>query len=67
MGAPEEAGKVATSAIDAMKSSPGLLALILLQIATMAMLAWLASANNQHRQAREMIMLDRCLDRDKTV
>jgi len=61
MSAGEEAGKVASSAIDAMKSSPALLALILMQLMTMAMLVWIGNANAEHRQEREMLLLNRCL------
>jgi len=61
MSAGEEASKVATSAIDAMKSSPALLALILMQILTMGMLLWVANTNNSHRQEREMTLRHRCL------
>ena len=67
MSLPEETGKVAISAIDAMKGSPGLLALIFLQIATLVILLYIARTNAEHRQARELMMLDRCLTQDKTV
>ena len=47
----EEAGKVAVSAIDALKASPGLLALILLQILT----------DRQQQQERELLLLRSCI------
>lgn len=67
MTLPEQAGKVATSAIDAMKASPGLLAIILLQLGTFGLLYFITMKNNEHRQAREMMMLDRCLDKTDAI
>ena len=57
------AGQVATSAIDALKSSPALLAVILLQFAMIGLIYVVSVSNAEDRQAREMMLLDRCLDK----
>jgi hypothetical protein len=64
---PQEAGKVASGAIDALKGSPGLLVLVLLQAATLAMLYFAVEHNRERQQDREMALLERCfpLDREK--
>jgi|RhiMethySRZTD1v2_1073278.scaffolds.fasta_scaffold01263_23 hypothetical protein len=67
MTLPEQAGKVATTTIEAMKNSPGLLAVILLQLGTLGLLYFVTEANNQRRQERELMMLDRCLDRTDAI
>jgi hypothetical protein len=59
---PEEAGKVATSAIDSLRGSPGLLVLVLLQILTLGSLVYISQNNRDREQAREMLILQRCLD-----
>jgi hypothetical protein len=59
---PEEAGKVATSAIDSLRGSPGLLVLVLLQLMTLGVLAYISQTNRGLEQARDMLILDRCLD-----
>lgn len=61
MTLPEQAGKIASEAVAAMKGSPGLLAVILMQGATLGLLYFLSSANSEHRQAREMYLLENCL------
>lgn len=61
MSIPGEVGKVATSTIDAMRSQPGLLAVIIMQVVTMAILYFIVDANNERRQAREMALMERCL------
>lgn len=58
-----EVGKAASSAIEALKSSPALLAVILLQAATMALIYFVSASNAEQRQAREMLLLERCLDK----
>jgi hypothetical protein len=60
MNMPKEAGETARSAIDAMRTTPGLLAVILLQVATMAMIYFVASGNSQRQHSREIEMLSRC-------
>lgn len=60
MSIPEQAGKVATGAIDALKGSPGLLVLVLLQIATLGILYFVVDRQNERRAVREMAMLERC-------
>jgi hypothetical protein len=57
---PEQVGKVATSAIDALKASPALLVLVLLQMAILGVLYFATQANQQRAYAREMAMLERC-------
>ena len=63
----EQAGKVATSTIEAMKASPPLLAVLLLQLATLVALYFVSSRNAANQQAREMMMLERCLDKTDGV
>ena len=53
MTIPEQAGK----AIEALKGSPGLLALILLQFITLGLLYF----SDERRHAREMAVIERCL------
>ena len=67
MTLPEQAGKVATTTIDALKGNPGLLVLVLLQVTTMVMLLYVNEQNNQRRQARELMLLDRCLDKTDAI
>lgn len=54
MGIPEETGKVATSAIDAMKGSPSCLAAILLA-AIMAILTYFALQARDQRSHEEFL------------
>lgn len=65
---PGEVGKVATSAIDALRGNPGLLVLVLLQLVTLAVLLY-ASQNNQARaHEREMFLLKECFpEHEKTA
>jgi hypothetical protein len=58
---PEQAGKVATSTIEALKASPALLVLVLLQLVTLAVLAWTNEHNQVRRQERELLLLRSCL------
>lgn len=56
----EEAGKVATSAIDALKGSPSCLAAILFAV-IMAILTYFALRDEQTKMhERQMLMIDRC-------
>jgi hypothetical protein len=57
---PGEVGKVATSAIDAMKASPALLALILLQVMTLVVLYFAAQHNQERLHERELLLLRSC-------
>jgi len=52
----EEAGKI----IDSMKGSPGLLAVIVLQMATLAMVYFVSTANAERVQVRELAMIEAC-------
>ena len=61
MTIPEQAGKVASGAIEALKNQPSLLALILLQVAIFALLYFGVEHNNQRRQEREMLLLRTCV------
>lgn len=58
---PGEVGKVATSAIDALRGNPGLLVLILLQAVTLGVLYFANSANWQRHHERELLLLRSCL------
>jgi len=60
MSIPEQAGKVAGSTIDALKGSPGLLVLVLLQAATLGVLYFVNDRQNERRAVREMAMIERC-------
>jgi len=62
MSLPEEAGKVANTAIDSLRGSPGLLVLVLLQLMTLGVLAYISQTNRSREQARDMLILERCLD-----
>jgi hypothetical protein len=62
MTLPEQAGKVASGAIEALKGNPGLLTVVLLQLATFVALYFITMRNAEHRQAREMYLLERCID-----
>ena len=61
MSIPEQAGKVATSTVDALKGNPGLLVLVLLQIITLGVLYFVTDKQNERRAAREMYLLQHCL------
>jgi len=50
----ETGGEVARSAIDALKASPAVLALILMQAITIGILAWRASARDQYEEQVNM-------------
>lgn len=67
MTLPEQAGKVATTTIEALKSNPGLLVLVLLQVTTMVVLLYVVEHNNARRQEREMLLLNRCLDQTNAI
>lgn len=67
MTIPEQAGKVATTTIDALRGNPGLLVLVLLQMVTLGVLFFVNDRQNERRQAREMMLLDRCLDRTDAI
>jgi hypothetical protein len=51
-----EAGKI----IEAMHGSPALLAVIVLQLATLVLIYFLSSANNERQQARELALIAAC-------
>lgn len=66
MGTPEEASKVATSAIDALKGNPGLLVLVFLQLTTLGVLYFVTDRQNERRAQREMAIIERCFPRTQT-
>jgi len=51
-----EAGKV----IDAMQGNPALLAVIVLQLATLAVIYFVATANADRAATREMALIEAC-------
>ena len=51
-----EAGQV----IEGMKGSPALLAVIVLQLATLGMIYFISSANSERVHAREMAFIEAC-------
>lgn len=65
MSIPEQASKVATGTIDALRGNPGLLVLVLLQITTLLVLYFVNDRQNERRAAREMAMIERCFPQQK--
>lgn len=61
MSIPEQASKVASTAIDALRGNPGLLVLVFLQIITLGVLYFVTDKQNERRAAREMYLLQHCL------
>ena len=49
-----------TSAVGDLKGSPALLAIVLLQMATMAMVYFISSANAERVQERELALIAAC-------
>jgi hypothetical protein len=60
MGIPEEASKVATGTIEALRTNPGLLVLVILQLATMGVLYVVGQSSRAQSAAREMALIERC-------
>lgn len=60
MSLPGEVGKVADSAIDALKGSPALLVLVFLQIGTLGAVYFATQATQTRNQERELTILNRC-------
>jgi len=60
MGAGEEVGKVATSAIDALKSSPMCLAVLILSCVVMTLGYLMVKGENERRSHNVEVMLQRC-------
>lgn len=60
MSIPEEVGGTARSAIEALKTSPGLLVLVLLQVLTMAVVYFATQHAQERNQEREIMILNRC-------
>ena len=60
MSLPGEASKVASSTIEALKSSPALLVLVLLQISTMVAIYVIAQAQQGRAHEREMALIKEC-------
>jgi hypothetical protein len=60
MTAPEEVGKVATSAIEALKASPSCLVAVIFAI-TMALLTYFSLRDEQAQlHERQMLMISKC-------
>jgi len=57
---PGDGGKVAVTAIDAMRGSPALLAVIILQLSTLLVLYFISSASRERDQARELALIENC-------
>jgi hypothetical protein len=57
----EKAGQI----IDAMRASPPLLAIMILQLATLGMIYVISSANAERVQARELALIEACQE-DRT-
>ena len=51
------------SAVSELKGSPALLAVVLLQLATLAMVYMVATANAERSSEREMALIEACKDR----
>lgn len=67
MTLPDQFGKVATSTIEALRTSPGLLSVILLQLITLGVLFVISQRNAENQQAREMFLMNKCFSNyDKT-
>jgi hypothetical protein len=49
-----------TNAVSDLKGSPGLLAIVLLQFATMAMVYFISTANAERVQERELALIEAC-------
>ncbi len=61
----DELGKVATSAIDALKASPALLVLVMMQAATLGLIYFTVEASSARWQERQMALIDRCFPLSK--
>lgn len=61
---PEEASKVATTAIDAMRTSPALLAVIIMQMATLVVSFYLIEQQRSRAFEREKMLIERCMPGD---
>lgn len=51
---------VTLSTIDTLKGSPGLLVLVLLQIATLVLIYFAVDANQERFHERELALINRC-------
>jgi hypothetical protein len=59
----EAAGKV----VEALKARPDFIMLVVLQLGTMYLIYQGAGLVAEQRQAREMVLLDRCLDKTEAI
>ena len=57
----EQAGGIISSVTDALRASPGLLVLVLLQATTLGVLFYVNENQSGRRQAREMFLLEHCV------
>lgn len=61
MGLTEEGGKVAAGITESLKGAPGLLALIVLMVAILALVAYGVSARASQSHVEMMSIIDRCM------
>jgi hypothetical protein len=52
--------QIATDTLDNLKHSPALLAIVVLQLATLAVIYFVASGNAERVQARELALISAC-------
>ena len=59
-GVTDEAGKTARTVVDALKSTPGFLALVLFNLAFIALIAWIQHQNGQRWERLMTQTLESC-------
>ena len=64
-GVADEAGKTARTIVDALKSTPGFLALVLFNLAFIALIAWIQHQNGQRWERLMHETLKSCSDSHK--
>jgi hypothetical protein len=57
----EQIGGIVSTVADVLRTSPGLLVLVLLQVATLGLLFYVNENQSGRRQAREMFLLEHCV------
>ena len=62
-GIPEEAGQTARSLVDALKMSPALLAVIVMQAVTIGLMAWTFHERNAYESGVNKILVEMCHSR----
>ena len=61
----DEAGKTARTVIDALKTSPGILALVIFNIVFMALIGWIQHQNGTRWERLMVETLKNCSDQQK--